>query len=182
MAYVHTRVAVCANNSDTLHLTAIVAVETVLLVLLVVLVAGLLRSHAEILRLLGESGDPARGAVPPPALPQRTGAELLPAQLTGSTPHGDAVALSFDGAASRPTRGTLWRNPLLAQTQLNNSWSVTHTCSEQVGDLVVVKLYYDRKPHTRSRPHHHHSLRAPWILVAAQPRRPSLVLMTSSLK
>ena len=84
-------------------MTAIVAVETVLLVLLVVLVAGLLRSHAEILRRLGESGDPARGAVPPPERPQRTGTELLPAQLTGSTPGGDAIALSIDGTASRPT-------------------------------------------------------------------------------
>ena len=34
-------------------MTALVSVETVLLVLLVVLVAGLLRSHAEILRRLG---------------------------------------------------------------------------------------------------------------------------------
>ena len=84
-------------------MTAIVAVETVLLVLLVVLVAGLLRSHAEILRRLGQSGDPARDTVPPPARAQRTGAELLPAPLTGSTPHGDAIALSFDGTASRPT-------------------------------------------------------------------------------
>jgi hypothetical protein len=86
-------------------MTAIVAVETVLLVLLVVLVAGLLRSHAEILRRLGQSGDPANGvaAAPPPARAPRTGAELRPAPLTGSTPHGDAIALSFDGTASRPT-------------------------------------------------------------------------------
>ncbi|MEA2353553.1 MAG: hypothetical protein QOJ14_1967, partial [Thermoleophilaceae bacterium] len=34
-------------------MTALVAVETLLLVLLILLVAGLLRSHAEILRRLG---------------------------------------------------------------------------------------------------------------------------------
>jgi hypothetical protein len=37
-------------------MTALIACETVLLVLLVVLVAGLLRSHAEILRRLGPAG------------------------------------------------------------------------------------------------------------------------------
>jgi len=41
-------------------MTALVSVETVLLVLLLVLVAGLLRSHAEILRRLGPAGE-ARG-------------------------------------------------------------------------------------------------------------------------
>ena len=38
-------------------MTVLVSVETVLLVLLVVLVAGLLRSHAEILRRLGPPGE-----------------------------------------------------------------------------------------------------------------------------
>ena len=38
-------------------MVALVSVETVLLVLLVVLVAALLRSHAEILRRLGPEGD-----------------------------------------------------------------------------------------------------------------------------
>ena len=84
-------------------MTALVAIETVLLVLLVVLVAGLLRSHAEILRRLGQPGDPARGTAPPPTPTQRTGAQLLPAPLTGSTPHGDTIALAFDGTVSRPT-------------------------------------------------------------------------------
>jgi hypothetical protein len=84
-------------------MTAIVAVETVLLVALVVLVAGLLRSHAEILRRLGQPGEPAPGAAAPPARTQRTGAQLVAAPVTGSTPHGDALALAFDGTASRPT-------------------------------------------------------------------------------
>ena len=41
-------------------MTALVSVETVLLVLLVVLVAGLLRSHAEILRRLGAGASGSR--------------------------------------------------------------------------------------------------------------------------
>jgi hypothetical protein len=84
---------------------ALVAVETVLLVLLVVLVAGLLRSHAEILRRLGPAG--AAGAaetIPPSAAPTRRRNRDSPAPvLAGSTPGGDAVKLAFDGGAVGPT-------------------------------------------------------------------------------
>jgi hypothetical protein len=79
-------------------MSALVAVETILLVLLIVLVAGLLRSHAEILRRLGPSDDvPA-----PPARPRAADGAPAP-MLAGSTPHGDAVALSFDSAGGSPT-------------------------------------------------------------------------------
>jgi hypothetical protein len=99
-------------------MTAIVSVETVLLVLLVVLVAGLLRSHAEILRRLGiaeserdndpsernpdQSTDPAAGLPQQPARDRRPD-ELRVAPLTGVTPDGDAVALELSAADSRPT-------------------------------------------------------------------------------
>lgn len=83
-------------------MVALVSVETVLLVLLVVLVAGLLRSHAEILRRLGPP-DERQPAIATPPRATRSAAELRAAPLTGSTPTGDAVALAFDGAASRPT-------------------------------------------------------------------------------
>jgi hypothetical protein len=82
-------------------MVAIVSVETVLLVLLVVLVAGLLRSHAEILRRLGPPGEQEPAIAPPPAT-ARSAAEV-PAPLTGATPDGDVVALAFDGPASVPT-------------------------------------------------------------------------------
>ncbi len=102
-------------------MTAIVSVETVLLVLLVVLVAGLLRSHAEILRRLGPAsedeaaagagGAGAAGAaraagaaaIPDPPARARRASELHPEPLVGTTPDGDPVTLSFDGAASPPT-------------------------------------------------------------------------------
>jgi hypothetical protein len=85
--------------------TALVSVETVLLVLLVVLVAGLLRSHAEILRRLGPaSGD---AGAPAPLAPSRRGAgrdpgALAPA-LAGITPGGDVVSVSFEGTTATPT-------------------------------------------------------------------------------
>jgi hypothetical protein len=87
---------------------AVVSAETVLLVLLLILVAGLLRSHAEILKRLSaaERGQAAGNATPeltqPEATPRRSD-ELSPAPLTGVTPAGDAVALALQAPASRPT-------------------------------------------------------------------------------
>ena len=80
-------------------LIAIVSVETVLLVLLVVLVAALLRSHAEILRRLGPEG--ATEPLPEPRAAAR-GDGPAPA-LAGVTPDGDAVRLAFDGRSTTPT-------------------------------------------------------------------------------
>jgi hypothetical protein len=80
----------------------LVAVETVLLALLVLLVAGLLRSHAEILRRLGppdesrSSGDPS---LPEPPAVVKTHA---PTDIVGTTLEGDAVKVSL-GAAAPPT-------------------------------------------------------------------------------
>jgi hypothetical protein len=76
---------------------ALVSVETVLLVLLVVLVAALLRSHAEILRRLGPEGSSApRLPEPPSGVRARAPAP----ELAGLTPTGDAVKLAFDGTAT----------------------------------------------------------------------------------
>jgi hypothetical protein len=75
---------------------AIVSVETVLLVILVVLVAGLLRSHAEILRRLGPGSDGAPAPQPDlaPRAPARpAGAPAAP--IAGLTPGDDAVALDL---------------------------------------------------------------------------------------
>ncbi len=93
-------------------MVAVVSAETVLLVLLLVLVAGLLRSHAEILRRLSAAesdrgrgdaaGDRAAGLAEPQSTPQRS-AELRPPALSGVTPAGDAVALALEAPASRPT-------------------------------------------------------------------------------
>jgi hypothetical protein len=79
-------------------MVAVVSVESVLLVLLIVLVAALLRSHAEILRRLGPDDGRARDAtqiVPPP---EGIRAESPAPELAGVTPSGDAVKLSFEAA------------------------------------------------------------------------------------
>lgn len=82
-------------------MVAIVSVETVLLMILVVLVAGLLRSHAEILRRLGpaaSSGAPGSAAdasgLGAPRAPERpAGAPAAP--IAGTTPDDDAIALDL---------------------------------------------------------------------------------------
>ena len=79
-------------------MVALVSVETVLLVLLVVLVAGLLRSHAEILRRLG----PADGAIPEPSA-SHTSVGAPAAQITGTTLEGDAVRLDLSAHGGPPT-------------------------------------------------------------------------------
>jgi hypothetical protein len=77
----------------------LVAVETVLLALLVLLVAGLLRSHAEILRRLGppgEQGTSNDSALPDPPSVITTRA---PADIAGTTLEGDAVQVSLGAGA-----------------------------------------------------------------------------------
>ncbi|MGZ4181163.1 MAG: hypothetical protein ACXVUL_10860 [Solirubrobacteraceae bacterium] len=84
-------------------MVALVSVETVLLVLLVVLVAGLLRSHAEIMRRLGPAED-ASGVPDGPAIPAARNREAVSApEVAGVTPDGDAVKLAFGGAGTAPT-------------------------------------------------------------------------------
>src|SRR5205085_4384940 len=78
-------------------MVAIVSVETVLLVLLVVLVAGLLRSHAEILRRLG-----ATETTGPEQAPQRPRGAPAPV-IAGTTTDGDPLMLDFARGAGPPT-------------------------------------------------------------------------------
>jgi hypothetical protein len=89
-------------------MTAVVIALGVAVLLLAVLVAGLLRSHAEILKALHELGagldldGPAdQGPVPVTiegvAAPRRTGALSVPATVSGQTLEGDVLALSLLG-------------------------------------------------------------------------------------
>jgi hypothetical protein len=87
-------------------MTVLVSIETAILVLLGILVAGLLRSHAEILHrleeLAGTTPHPAPATpVDPSRLPAR--ADVRAGDLSGVTPRGDAVAVSLTGGP----RGTL---------------------------------------------------------------------------
>jgi hypothetical protein len=93
-------------------MTVLVVIEAVVLVFLVVLVAGLLRSHAEILRSLHDLGvgrdplaDPgATSPVGPPTLTRAPSRSPLPpaADVAGTAPGGDAVVVGIAGA-SQPT-------------------------------------------------------------------------------
>jgi hypothetical protein len=87
--------------------TVLVAAETVVLVLLVLLVVGLLRSHAEILRRLGppeeDEGEAvpaldvvAAGTPPPEAAPER-GETPVARDVAGTTLAGDAVQVGLAG-------------------------------------------------------------------------------------
>ena len=93
-------------------MTALAVVEGLALVLLGVLVAGLLRSHAEILRRLHELDGGAGGSAPgefgpvdlefpvPPgrALPKATpGVSTPAADVEGATPRGEAVRVAVAG-------------------------------------------------------------------------------------
>ena len=88
-------------------MTAVVVALAVAVLLLSVLVAGLLRSHAEILRALHELGaglelDRAEGPGGPRvaagvAAPRRSRGLPVPEVLTGTTYDDEVVALSLDG-------------------------------------------------------------------------------------
>jgi hypothetical protein len=83
-------------------MTILVSIETVLLVLLIVLVAGLLRSHAELLRRVGAADGEAGRAAGPPPTPQRDPGEPAP-DVNGTTPSGDPASLSFAGGMGGAT-------------------------------------------------------------------------------
>ncbi len=72
-------------------MVALLAVETLLLALVTVLVAGLLRSHAEILRRLGPPDAPAHGLPQPGA---RSGGRAG-RDIAGATLAGDAVMIGL---------------------------------------------------------------------------------------
>ena len=86
-------------------MTAAVATLGAAVLLLALLVAGLLRSHAEILRALHELGagleldktGPVPVTIDGIAKPRRPGAINIPSVLRGETLDGDVVALSLTG-------------------------------------------------------------------------------------
>ncbi|MEO8969715.1 MAG: hypothetical protein ABI355_18920 [Solirubrobacteraceae bacterium] len=83
--------------------TAIISVETILLLILLVLVAGLLRSHAEILRRLAAPPAPGTDARLAPAVtPERQHGTPAPA-IAGPTPDGDAISLQLAASGGDPT-------------------------------------------------------------------------------
>jgi hypothetical protein len=80
-------------------MTALVVIEGVVILLLAILVAGLLKSHAEILRqlhALGAGDDGSLSIGTPATRPRSTGFEAAPAStLTGSTLDGSTRSVSL---------------------------------------------------------------------------------------
>jgi hypothetical protein len=93
-------------------MTALIVVETLLLVLLSVLVAGLLRSHAEILRRLSRIDERAPGASAAAADPARTEA-ALPQPRAEATPASDVVGQTLAGEPIHIGVGGAGTNTLL---------------------------------------------------------------------
>lgn len=86
-------------------MTYLVAAQTVVLVLLVILMAGLLRSHAETLRRLPPEQDEGAGGWDAPtelqivAPPEREADELPATDVSGATLEGDAVKIALGRGA-----------------------------------------------------------------------------------
>ncbi len=72
-------------------MAVLITVETIVLVLMALLVAGLLRSHAEILRRLDALDTDRRPAA------HTNGFDLLPAARPGATPAFDIAGVTLDG-------------------------------------------------------------------------------------
>lgn len=83
-------------------MTVLVIVEAVAIALLALLVAGLLRSHAEILRSLHELGaspyDDGDAAHPGPTRQVRSGTAMAATDIVGETPDGDGAVVGVTGA------------------------------------------------------------------------------------
>lgn len=83
-------------------MTALVVIEALVIVLLAVLVAGLLRSHAEILRQLnalgiGEHGDQT-ALLPTPRIASAGLGQSPMATLSGPTPQGGVASVALSGS------------------------------------------------------------------------------------
>ncbi|HVR77969.1 MAG TPA: hypothetical protein VMS99_06200 [Acidimicrobiia bacterium] len=77
-------------------MTAVVIIEAVVIVMLVVLVAGLLKSHAEILRRLDRLGATA-GDEEPTGQPRTSGLGRAPSNdISGVDPNGSPVSVSLE--------------------------------------------------------------------------------------
>ena len=121
-------------------MVAIVSVETVLLVLLLVLVAGLLRSHAEILRRLGPAGER-------PDARRRSAARALRPRAPGSA--GAAAGRPDPGRRRRRAR---LRAPAATPTLLAFLTSGCSTCAgfwETLGEPRLPAGVRDRDRHPR---------------------------------
>jgi hypothetical protein len=105
-------------------MVVLVTILSVVVALLALLVAGLLRSHAEILRALQELGADIGSQAPTRSVPPPTSTSRAPSDVVGLTSGGDAVSVGIVGA----------RHPTL----LAFLSSGCHTCGEFWGAFAHV--------------------------------------------
>ncbi len=127
-------------------MTVLVACETVLLALLVLLVAGLLRSHAEILRRLGP---PDADASPLPEPGRRAGVREA-RDLAGPTPPGDALKIGL-GDGSPPTLIAFLTSGCTACGRFWADLRDDHRPRELPADVRVVAVTKDKSHESPSR-------------------------------
>lgn len=87
-------------------MTVLVTIEAVVIALLALLVAGLLRSHADILRALHDLGagvspdvDSPSGSRPGPGVAPPRSSGVRASDVVGATPAGDSIAIGVMGSA-----------------------------------------------------------------------------------
>jgi hypothetical protein len=113
---------------------ALVVVEGIVIVLLVILVAGLLRSHAEILRQLADlgGGEPHQSRLHPPRRLSRQGPVAV---LTGNTTDGGAASFALSGSRGH----TLLAFLSTTCVACGSFWQGTPPGLESIRTLVVTK-------------------------------------------
>jgi hypothetical protein len=129
-------------------MTALVVVETAAVLLLGLLVAGLLRSHAEILRRLhdlgvmyGEEPDPASSTRRDrsPRAPDR---QDPPSRVTGVTPAGGAVSIAVD----RPGEQTLLLFLSSGCTRCGTFWEAARNGNVPIRTVVIARDSDEESP------------------------------------
>ncbi|MGZ4735200.1 MAG: TlpA family protein disulfide reductase [Acidimicrobiia bacterium] len=126
----------------------LVVIEAVVLAFLALLVAGLLRSHAEILRTLHDAGlghDPLAEPgvsmpVAPPVLTRAdAGSASIAVDISGSTPGGESVVIGVAGAA-QPTLLAFLSSGCITCHQFWDSFAAPHLELPGGARLVIVTM------------------------------------------
>jgi hypothetical protein len=130
----------------------LITVETLALGLLTLLVAGLLRSHAEILRRLAtlDGSAPARNRAPvaPAELPPARHGDLTPAfDVVGTTLAGDPVKVAVPGARTNTLLAFLSSGCLSCR----RLWEGSGAASKGVASARLVLVTKDRSEESPSR-------------------------------
>jgi hypothetical protein len=128
---------------------ALVIIEGLVILLLSVLVAGLLRSHAEILRRLhaiGAGEDPDERRPWAPAAIRPGGASSSPTSLTGATPSGGQVSVALSAGRGTTVMAFLSTGCLSCRPFWQRFAGELDLPGEDVRPLIVTKGPHEESP------------------------------------